>query len=276
MKVIFNQPVSKSICDSVYMQYHLKDTNKPLIITFEAMCSGLETQNIKEWKGSINTFKFIDNLGYNVISFIHKKNTYYRAPEFIEFIKSLSKNLSIFTTKIGYGISLGGFASALYANDLHLDRCLLLMPQSTFCKNIAPWEKKCKEASLHEDWHTHYNDASVCKVPLTIIYDPLWPCDVNHVQRFACEITHIPLYGVGHRIPRALKHMGILSKTVNSFIATGKVPEDFYSLTKDRRYLKYYLKNLLKNPTKKTSIRRRLIFFRLYIKLLFTRTFLAT
>ena len=258
------------------MQYHLKDTSKPLIITFEAMCSGLTTPNIKEWNGSIGTFDFLDKSGYNVISFIHLKNTYYRSADFIGFIQQLSKELSLFKTKIGYGISLGGFASALYANDLHVDTCLLLMPQSTFCKNIAPWESKSKAACVHENWNSEYNDASICKVPLTIIYDPLSPCDVKHVKRFTCQVTHVPLYGVGHRIPRALKHMGMLSTVVNSFISTGKVPEDYYSLTRDRKYLKYYLKNILKNPTKKSSLRRRFVFLKLYIKLSLTKTFLAT
>lgn len=276
-KLIFNQNVSQAVCDSVYMQYQLTDTAKPLIITFEAMCSGIKPQEFEQWNGSIGTFKFIKKLGYNVISFIHMENTYYRSSEFVEFIKLLSKELQIFRSKIGYGISLGAFAAAIHANNLKLDTCLLLMPQSTFSDKIAPWESKSKLASIHEDWdNNYYSDAALCNVPVTIIYDPLYPCDVSHVQRFSCPINHVHLYGVGHRIPRALNHLGILSNVVNSFISTGKVPSDYYSLIRKRKYLKYYLKHQLKNPTKKSSLKRRLIFLKLYIKLSLTRKFLAT
>ena len=263
------------MCDSVYMQTMLKDINLPLIITFEPLCSGVEIKTIDPRLYTIPSFKFIQKLGYNVISFVHEKNTYYRSLEFIRFVKDLSKDLEIFTSKIGYGNSLGGFASALYANDLHLERCLLLMPQSTFCGTIAPWERHSVAACKHEDWNTDYSDASVCNVHLTIIYDPLYPCDVKHIKRFS-NVTPIRLYGVGHRVPRALKHLGLLSNVVDSYISTGSLPEHFYEMSKKRRYLKYYLKNIIKNPTKKLSLKKRFFFFRLYFKLAVTRKFLCS
>ena len=276
-KLIFREKITQPVCDSVFMQYHIVDTNKPLVITFEAMSSGISTDKFEQWNDTIATFSFIENLGYNVISFIHKENTYYRSKEFVNFIQELAGSLDIFGTKIGYGISLGGFASALFANGLKLDTCLLLMPQSSFSNNIAPWEPKSRSSSKHEEWNDgFYNDATTCCCPVTIIYDPLYPVDVSHVKRFSCDITHVYLYGVGHRIPRALNHMGILSTVVSSFLLTGKVPSDYYKLIRRRRYLKYYLKHLIKNPTGKLSVKRRWVFMQLYLKLSISKTFLAT
>ncbi|NRD71926.1 hypothetical protein HQQ94_01420 [Shewanella sp. VB17] len=270
----FNKDVRIILTDAL-VQYHLFDKNLPLVISFAPMDSGLSDQSLQDDTVQAFGFNFFKKQQFNVIAFAHKEDTYYRSDSFVSFIASIGNAISIFDNKIGYGISLGGFAVALHANSLGLERALLLMPQSSYSNKITPWEKKSTKACQLEDWNNKHNDAAICQVPLTIIYDPLCLTDKRHVDRFKCEVQHVRLFGVGHRIPRALRHLGILRNIVVNYINSGCVTHDFHQKIRDRRFLRYYLKNQLKNPTKKSSLKRRLVFLRLFVKLKLNKSFIA-
>lgn len=256
----FHQSIRQRI-GNVIVQYRLFNINAPLVITFPPNSAGINELEVKEGVHPWG-FNFFTKQQINVISFTHiGKREYFRSIELQNFIKDLENLLSVFPERIGYGVSLGGFAISLHANALKLDRALLMMPLSTYSPHIAPWEPKAVTADKATQYSGCNDDAVVCKVPLTIIYDPLYKTDRLHVERYSCHITRLKLSGVGHRIPRALQELGLLKSTVLDFVHNRLDQASFPDKVRNRRELSYYYKSLLSNSTGKLTFKRRKIIY---------------
>jgi len=256
----FNQDVRQRIGDMM-MQYLIFDTSKPVVITFAPGCEAIDEKSLGRNK-PLWGFNLLTKMKINTISFVHiGENNYYQSREFDDFIEELGDELGIFSERIGYGVSRGGFATSLYANSLKLDRALLLMPLSTYDSRVAPWDPKVQKASKNSRLPTSNKDASTCRVPLTVIYDPLFKADRLHIERYSNVVNRLKLPGVGHRIPRALQDMGVLKKLVLDFIDNKLDTENFPELIRERRTLSYYYRNLLSNPTEKLTFKRKVVLY---------------
>jgi len=254
----FNQDIRQRIGDMM-MQYLIIDTSKPVVVTFAPGCEAIDEKSMDENK-PLWGFNFLTEKRINTISFVHiGENNYYQSSEFEDFLEHLGDELGIFPERIGYGVSRGGFATSLYANCLKLDRALLLMPLSTYDNRVAPWDPKVQKASQNSSLTTSYKDASICRVPLTVIYDPLFKPDRLHIERYSNVVHRLKLPGVGHRITRALQDMGLLKKVVLDFIDNKLDTEAFPELIRERRTLSYYYRNLLSNPTQKLTFKRKAV-----------------
>ncbi len=256
----FKQDVRLRI-DDMMMQYRIIDTSKPVVVTFAPGCEAIDEKIMDENK-PLWGFNFLSKEKINTISFVHiGKNNYYQSREFEAFLEKLGDELGIFPERIGYGVSRGGFAASLYANSLKLDRVLLLMPLSTYDNQVAPWDPKVQKASQNSPHPASNKDATICRVPLTVIYDPLFKADRLHIERYASVVHKLILPGVGHRIPRALQDMGLLKKVVLDFIDNKLDTEAFPRLIRERRKLSYYYRNLLSDPTQKLTLKRKFILY---------------
>ncbi|NKF51445.1 hypothetical protein G3R49_12845 [Shewanella sp. WXL01] len=244
------------------MQYHIFNPSEPVMVTFPPVCQAIaKDANLDD--AFVWGFDYFAKKHMNVIAFNHiGEGNYFDSPKLLAFIDDLAPQLKQFPASIGYGASLGGFALGLLADRLQLSKALLLMPQSTYCKQTAPWDPIVVNSvpSSRSDMATL--DAKNCKTPLTIIYDPLSLQDKNHMDRFEQTLTKFKVYAVGHRIPRALQHLGILNDVILQF-RQGDIDEDaFYQGIRGRRYLTYYYRDAYKKPTSSYTSKRLLVIYR--------------
>ncbi|MEZ9539353.1 hypothetical protein AB4160_14295 [Shewanella sp. 10N.286.51.B8] len=251
-----NQQVRIQV-DDVFIQYHIFDINQPIMVTFPPGSKPFNEHDISSGQSAWG-FDFFAKRQMNVISFVHiGKNNLFESPIFECFIDKLRADLAIFPSRIGYGASRGGFAVALHANKLAIDRALLLMPLSTYNPIIAPWVHKAAELKSERGL-----DASQCNAALTIIYDPLSLRDKLHKRRFSHCVKALTITGVGHRIPRALLNLGMLSSVVLEY-REGDINSDyFYQRTRNRRYLSFYFKHVRINNTGKMTNKRLMVIYR--------------
>ena len=253
---------TREIIDNVVMKYHIFDVNQPIMITFPPVC-----QSINNIDAAVNapvwSFDYFANRKLNIIAFNHiGDGNYFDSAVFVSFLDNLKYDIAMFPSKVGYGTSLGGFALTLHADRLGLDKALLMMPQSTYCKSIAPWDPIVINAqdSAVSDMATL--DGKNCKTPLTVIYDPFSIADKLHVQRFEQPLSVLKVYAVGHRVPRALQHLNMLSDVILQF-RLGTIDQDyFYSGLRERRTLSYYFRDAIKKPNKSYTNKRVAIIYR--------------
>ncbi|MCL1144340.1 alpha/beta hydrolase family protein [Shewanella gaetbuli] len=250
-----NQTVCQVI-DDVFMQYHIVDTSKPVMITFPPGCQAITQHQAEANDTNAWSFQFFAKRGINVVSFNHiGQDNYFHSEEFARFLPLLSTQLDVFPKRIGYGISRGGFASAIHSKVLGLDKALLLMPLSSYNHKTVPWDPKVK--ANHVPDQALNLDASVCETPLTVIYDPLYAPDTQHVARLDSVVAEYHISGVGHRISRALQQMGMLKKVVLDFYAADIESDAFYQGIRQRRLFPSYLKGTLANSRRKVTLKRR-------------------
>ncbi|MCJ8303130.1 hypothetical protein [Shewanella sp.] len=256
----FHQDVRLRIGD-VIVQYRLINKDTPVVITFPPGSEWITEQETNE-QVKLWGFDFFKKQQINVISFIHiGQDDYFRSIELQNFIKQLGKFIAMFPDKIGYGSSRGGFAVSLHANALGLDRALLLMPLSTYSSELAPWDPKVIKVDKATKYSGYNKDASGCKIPLTIIYDPLNKFDRLHVKRYSCQIQKLKFPGIGHRIARGLQDLGLLKKVVIDFVHDELDVDAFPRLIRNRRNLSYYHKGMSSNATGKLTLRRKKVIY---------------
>ncbi|WP_158638098.1 hypothetical protein [Shewanella donghaensis] len=252
--------VTRIVIDDVLVQYQIFDTNSPVMVTFPPGTEFLSKAQLTESKPAW-AFKFFAKQKMNVIAFNHiGEENYFDSPALAIFIQKLSKELEVFPEAIGYGVSRGGFATALFADRLQLSRALLLMPVSTYNSGIAVWDPKLKQGEP-KSRRIISLDATVCKTPLTIIYDPLHFADRRHKQRFLSCVEAFVIPGVGHRIARALQDMGMLKNVVLEFRQGGINAQRFFVDCRKRHNLSYYFRNFYKVAEGKLTPRRLFIIY---------------
>ncbi|UJF20742.1 hypothetical protein [Shewanella sp. OMA3-2] len=247
---------TREIIDNVVMKYHIFDVNQPIMITFPPVCQSI--QNIDAATNApVWSFDYFANRKLNIIAFNHiGEGNYFDSAIFISYLDTLKHAIAIFPSKVGYGTSLGGFALSLHADRLGLDKALLMMPQSTYCKSIAPWDPIVVNAQDSKVSDMTTLDGKGCKTPLTVIYDPLSIADRLHVKRYEQALTTLKIYAVGHRVPRALQHLNMLSDVILQF-RLGSIDQDsFYRGLRGRRNLSYYFRDAIKKPNNSYTNKR--------------------
>ncbi|SHH76089.1 alpha/beta hydrolase [Ferrimonas marina] len=252
----FHQVVTRQLGD-VRLQAYLHDVTAPVVLTFASGNAALTEGNehTDNWG-----FGFLKKRGFNVISFNHiGSQNLFRHTALVAFLAELTPQLERFPERIGYGVSRGAFALGIHADALLLDRILMLMPISTFDDRLAPWEPKAIHHSLGTDWSKGYNDATVCRCPVTLIYDPLYPIDRQHALRFGSAKAHLKIPGVGHHVADALAEMGLLSETVTRYLDNRLDVLGFPAKVRARRRQQRYFSKMAQNPTGKNTIKRRSI-----------------
>ncbi|WP_394129783.1 hypothetical protein [Shewanella maritima] len=242
--------------DDVVIQYQIFDMSQPIMVTFPPSCQALTPSQAQQQHPNVWSFDFFAKQQMNVISFnpIGDDNIY-GSQAFRDFVIKLGQALKPFSERIGYGISRGGYAIRQFSADLGIDRALLIVPISSYDYQLAPWEPKCREMSpeLSQSLTSDY------QIPTTIIYDPLYAVDTKHAQVFDTCVESIHLTGVGHRVARALAHMGALKQLVLQY-RTGQVDKlALFRACRQRRHLSYHFRNLKELNPKRLTWRRRLV-----------------
>ncbi|MBL0689525.1 MAG: cytosolic protein, partial [Pseudoalteromonas sp.] len=189
----------------------------------------------------------------NIIAFQHLgKSNWFRNRNLIFFIEQLSTLLSPFKTKLGYGLSRGGFAVGAFAKLLKLDKVLLFHPVSTKNKLIAPWDDRSStEIAQQYDWQGDYHDLDLGDAKGYIIYDPTNRIDRQHAKRYK-QLTHLRVFGMGHGTHATyLNKFGFYKQVAVDFIRDQQIDiAQFRLQTKTLRLKEDYYKKLNKANAK--------------------------
>lgn len=188
----------EDLLDDVFVKYEFVDLNKPLLFTFSPAGTNLQQQDLHSdfapWGYSLAHKQNI-----NVISFQHLgKSNWFRSRNLIFFLEQLSTLLAPFESRLGYGLSRGGFAIGAFAKLLQLDQVLLFHPVSTKNKDLVPWDDRSStDIAQQFDWQGDYHDLDLGDAQGYIIYDPTNKIDRLHAKRYP-ELTHLRVFGMGH------------------------------------------------------------------------------
>jgi len=239
---------SGDLLGDVYVKYHFVDLNKPLLFTFSPAGTDVQERDLNEdfapWG-----YHLAQKQNVNIIAFQHLgKSNWFRNRNLIFFIEQLSTLLSPFETKLGYGLSRGGFAVGAFAKLLKLDKVLLFHPVSTKNKLIAPWDDRSStDIAQQYDWQGDYHDLDLGDAEGYIIYDPTNRIDRQHAKRYK-QLTHLRVFGMGHGTHTTyLNKFGFYKQVAVDFIANQQIDiAQFRLQTKTLRLKEDYYKKLNK------------------------------
>ena len=236
----------------MYVKYHFVDLTKPLLFTFSPAGTDIQERDLNEdfapWG-----YHLAQKQDVNIIAFQHLgKSNWFRNRNLIFFIEQLSTLLSPFKTKLGYGLSRGGFAVGAFAKLLKLDKVLLFHPVSTKNKLIAPWDDRSStEIAQQYDWQGDYHDLDLGDAKGYIIYDPTNRIDRQHAKRYK-QLTHLRVFGMGHGTHATyLNKFGFYKQVAVDFIRDQQIDiAQFRLQTKTLRLREDYYKKLNKANAK--------------------------
>ncbi|WP_409424369.1 cytosolic protein [Pseudoalteromonas sp. RW-H-Ap-1] len=236
----------------VYVKYDFVDLTKPLLFTFSPAGTDIQERDLNEdfapWG-----YHLAQKQDVNIIAFQHLgKSNWFRNRNLIFFIEQLSTLLSPFKTKLGYGLSRGGFAVGAFAKLLKLDKVLLFHPVSTKNKLIAPWDDRSStEIAQQYDWQGDYHDLDLGDAKGYIIYDPTNRIDRQHAKRYK-QLTHLRVFGMGHGTHATyLSKFGFYKQVAVDFIRHQQIDiAQFRLQTKTLRLKEDYYKKLNKANAK--------------------------
>lgn len=260
MNVQYNQNITLTVDNKIYCKYFMSDILKPIVVTF-APLNPISRQEVSK---SVSPwgFDFIKNkIGLNVVSFqCIEEDNWYINKSFQKFISELGDKLKVFSERLGYGVSMGGYGVAAYSNLLNLDRVLLVNPISSLDPKLVPFEVRWQQFQKKMDWENAL-DGSELKAKGYIIYDPIFHLEAGHAKRFE-SLTQLKAFGAGHSVPAYLVSMGLLQKLFNDFLIGYIDKNQYYKAIKKRRNSKHYYSFMLgKNNTHLSPRRLEVLLF---------------
>lgn len=251
------------IVGGVFCKYHLFDTSKPIVMSFSNAGEIFNTSrdDVTEYKPW--GYDFLIKQDLNVMSFsCVDKPFWYRDEEFYQFVEQLSKITMLFERRIGYGGSMGGYAASAFSEPLKLTELILFNPISSLSSEHSPWEPRYRNQKKLSLWDDNYLDGSKSRCEGYIFYDPIFKLDRLHAEKY-CYLTKVRVYGVGHKIPKHLLELGLLSYVSKQCLNRTFDTKSFYKKYRNRkRYIGYYL-GLLDNDI---SFRRSILILKSLIR----------
>lgn len=247
----------------------------PLVFTFDNTGSAGPVDERLGWG-----FEYLKGRGFNVVSFLESDHrSWYRRPDFFQLVKDVNDLLAPleFSSRVSYGGSMGGYAAAAYAQELKVDRAILLNPISTLNPDLAPWELRWKTRKK-VSWTSDYFDgvagiADVSRVDLVV--DPLFGLDNRHAKRFSafsdrCTVWKIP--GVGHMMPFHMAKLGLLETFVLTLISGGEPDaKGFYAQARKRREYDRYYAWMLSDENKRLTPKTARVISEAYVRMVRSR-----
>ncbi len=240
----------------VYVKYDFIDINKPLLFTFSPAGTNVQEQDLHAdfapWG-----YHLAQKQNVNVIAFQHLgKSNWFRNRNLIFFLEQLSPLLTSFKTRLGYGLSRGGFAVGAFAKLLKLDQVLLFHPVSTKNKSLVPWDDRSStDIAQQYDWEGSYADLDLGNAQGYIIYDPTNRIDRLHAKRYK-QLNHLRVFGMGHGTHATyLNKFGFYKQVAVDFMRHQQIDiAQFRLQTKTLRFKEDYYKRL--NKANKKSAHR--------------------
>lgn len=173
---------------------------------------------------------FLLSLGYDVLCFKTIVNDWYQNISLQEMKNKVSQFTKHYSSRVGYGSSMGAYAILYFSETLDLQRIIAISPQFSIDRNIVPFELRWGETTSISFSHAQM---SGCGVEVTLIYDPFDKLDKRHVSLIRqCFLKgqDIALPFTGHPSVSALSECNLLRYTIESLLCERDV--DFRKIQK--------------------------------------------
>jgi hypothetical protein len=236
------------LLDDIFVKYEFVDPSKPLLFTFSPAGTNLQIPDLhadfSPWG-----YRLAQKQNVNIISFQHLgRSNWFRSRNLIFFLEQLSTLIAPFESRLGYGLSRGGFAVGAFAKLLKLNQVLLFYPVSTKNTSLVPWDTRSStQIAQRFDWEGDYHDLDLGDAKGYIIYDPTNKIDRLHAKRYP-ELTHLRVFGMGHGTHATyLNKFGFYKQVAVDFISNQHIDiAQFRHQTKTLRFKEDYYQRLNK------------------------------
>jgi hypothetical protein len=231
---------------------YLPGTGRRLVVTFDNLISAKTPGNRMPWGQ-----EYLASQGWNVLGVMVKESDWFRQDDLFDLLEELRDAgfFAQFSAVTFYGASMGGYGAATFAALAPGCTVVAFAPQSSLNTEITPFETRYRYARSRTDWTGRYADAAVgirAAARAYILYDPMEPTDSAHVARLiGPNVTLLPMWHSGHKLPPALMRMNILKPVITPAIEGQLTPETFHQLHRARRQSVPWLTGLLTSAEKR-------------------------
>lgn len=211
------------------------DARRTLVVVFDNLAAPREDPRMP-WG-----HRYILGRGWDVLGIMMKRPDWYRHPDVWDLFDRLRDEgfFAGYDHVAMYGASMGAYGALAFAPAAPGCTVVALAPQTTLDPRIAPFETRYRVGRRIGDWSGRYADAadSVRAAGTAyVVFDPREAIDLAHARRLQGEnVVHLPLAGVGHKIPPALQKMGLLKPFAADALAGTLTPRAFWPLYRARR-----------------------------------------
>ncbi|MGH1464723.1 MAG: SAM-dependent methyltransferase [Cognatishimia sp.] len=237
------------------------DKGDTLIVTFENLDHVYDfTEDRMPWG-----HRFVTGRGWSMLGMMAHDWTWYRDEAVFDFFDRLRDEgfFDRFKKIVFYGASMGGYAAAAFSAAAPGSTVILISPQATLDREIAPWEHRYLKA-WRRSFDTRYGyapDMVKTADKVFLFFDPRMPQDAMHATLFQGDNIHrYRCRFFGHRMASLWGKMGVLKDVIDSCLDGSLRPAKFYALMRKRRDTARYLREFLDTLEKSEKPQRVAIF----------------
>lgn len=190
-------------------------------------------------------YDFVASRGWSMLGLMAHAWTWYRSEDVIDFFDRLRDEgfFARFSRVVFYGASMGAYAAAAYSAAAPGATVVLISPQATLSRDVAPWETRYRKA-WRRDFSGPYGyapDMVEAAEKVYLFYDPTAPLDAMHAALFrGAAVEKMPCRYLGHRIASMWAQMGVLKPVVEQAIDGTLTRKAFNGLMRARMDTRRY------------------------------------
>lgn len=229
------------VINNSLIEYAFFDYDKPVVVCFNP--AGMLLTN-KQVNAGVHAwgFEFLARHKINVLAInTVNENHWFLCSELNQYLHDISLMLKKFPERLGYGASMGAYGVSIFSSLLNIDRALLFTPL------LPPNSDKKK----------HFKDIELTQI--TIVYDPFNAEDKEIALRYPAQTHYLHFYGVGHQVIESIAKIKYLKTLFFEFYSNEINLNRFYHHQRNKRFLVRYFSYMDRNPTKKNTLKRKLI-----------------
>lgn len=228
-----------------------------LIVTFENLDHVYDfTDDRMPWG-----YGFVTGRGWSMLGMMAHDWTWYRDDAVFDFFDRLRDEgfFDQFKKVVFYGASMGAYAAAAFSSAAPGATVILISPQATLDREIAPWEYRYVKA-WRRDFTGRYGyapDLLNSAKDAYLFYDPRMPQDAMHATLFQGEnIRRFRCKFFGHRMASLWVQMGVLKPVIDGCLNGTLTTTAFYTLMRKRHQTGRFMREFLDTLEAKGNPRR--------------------
>lgn len=214
--------------------------SRRLVVTFDNMKSRDAPAPRIPWGAEFLESRGVSHLGI----MMKRRNDWYRHRQLWGIFDRFRREgfFKAFEDVLFYGSSMGGYGALTFARAAPGARVLAFVPQTSLRAEDVPGEDRWRKAYERGDWDSPaYRDGAEGirdARQVQVFYDPYEAQDRAQVERLkGPQVELFPMPFTGHKAPRKLRHLGLLSETVTAALEGRLTQADFrreYRVRMDR------------------------------------------
>ena len=196
---------------------------------------------------------FFISLGYDVLCFKITENEWYQNASIEDMTHLAEKYLQHYSSRVGYGSSMGAYAALYFAKALQLHKVIACSPQFSIVSGSVPFELRWLEEAASLSFN-HTPMTGDDGIEVIMVYDPFNELDKQHVNLIRQEFStgqDIKLPFSGHPSISALAECEMLRHSLECLLEGKDI-----DLHRTRRAIREMSKEYANNILQHGSFRR--------------------